>query len=139
MANTFTAPFVQNYKTGAISVTKSSAPTQNDPAQMTLLATAGPNGSLVTRLSAIPKGTVTATALALYAVKAEDKDTAFLVDSELMPAWTYLATSAHPETFFGNISPSSPMRLAPGDKLYVAVRSYTAGSDPAFFCEWGDL
>ena len=116
-----------------------SAPSQNDPAQMTLVATAGPNGSLVTRLSAIPQGTVAATGLALYLVKADDKDTGYLVDSELMPAWTYSASMAHPETFFTNISQTNPIRLAAGDKLYVGIRTLPANGFIPFTCEWGDL
>lgn len=118
--NTFEAPFVQKFKPVTAVVT--AALTGIGTSTVTgaqLLATGGANGSLITRLTAIPRATVTASSLVLFVVKAATPTVFNLVDSELMGAYTLAATTAIPETVFGNITPESCLPLDPGDMLYV--------------------
>lgn len=139
MANTFTAPFVQKYKTKTAIVTlavPSLNPTTGSGAM--LVATAGTNGAVVTRLTAIPRETVTAQCLVLFLVKAATPTVLDLIDSELMPAATVGTTSAVPETVFSNISDVTPVRLEAGDMLYVASRVAVSGGI-VFNAQWGDL
>lgn len=139
MANTYTAPFVQNYKTqaavasAAIAGLGTSTVTGAYP-----VATAGPNGAVVTKVTAIPRATVTASSLALFLVKSSAPTVFNLIDSELMPAATLSVTAAIPETVFGNIRIDTPLRLAPGDALYVGSQVALAAGI-VFYAEWGDL
>lgn len=120
MANTFTAPFIQTQKTGSavtrLAVNDIGAPAAN--AVVALGAPAGVNGALVTKITAMPRATVTASSLLLYSSK-DGGNTFQLIDSELMAAYTLAATTAIPETTFGNISPETPLRLQAGEQLYV--------------------
>ena len=139
MANTFTAPFAQKYKTNAAVVT--AALTGIGTSTVTgaqLVATAGANGSLVSKLTAIPRATVTASSLVLFLVKASAPTVFNLIDSELMAAYTLAATTAIPETAFGNISPSTPLRLEAGDMLYVGSQVALAAGI-VFYSEVNDL
>lgn len=139
MANTFTAPFAQKYKTGAAVVT--AALTGIGTSTVTgavLLATAGTNGSLVSKITAIPRATVTASSLVLFLVKASTPTVYNLIDSELMGAYTLAATTAVPETAFPNIAPTAPMRLEAGDMLYVGSQVALAAGI-VFYAEQADL
>lgn len=139
MAKTFTAPFAQTYKTGTAVVT--AALTGIGTSTVTgaiLLATAGTNGALVTKITAIPRATVTAASLVLFLVKANAPTVFNLIDSELMAAYTLAATTAIPETAFGNISPNTPMRLEAGDMLYVGSQVALAAGI-VFYAEQADL
>lgn len=139
MANTFTAPFAQTYKTNAAAVT--AALTGIGTSTVTgavLLATAGTNGALVTKITAIPRATVTATSLVLFLVKASAPTVYNLIDSELMAAYTLAATTAIPETAFGNIAPTTPLRLEAGDMLYVGSQVALAAGI-VFYAEQANL
>lgn len=139
MTNTFTAPFAQKYKTGAAVAT--AALTGIGTSTVTgavLLATAGANGSLISKITAIPRATVTASSLVLFLVKASAPTVFNLIDSELMGAYTLAATTAIPETSFGNISSSMPMRLEAGDMLYVGSQVALAAGI-VFYAEQADL
>ena len=139
MANTFTAPFAQTYKTNAAAVT--AALTGIGTSTVTgavLLATAGANGSLVSKLTAIPRATVTASSLVLFLVKASAPTVYHLIDSELMAAYTLAATTAIPETAFGNITPTTPLRLEAGDRLYAGSQVALAAGI-VFYAEQADL
>lgn len=139
MANTFTAPFAQKYKTGAAVVTAALAGIGTSTVTgAVLLATAGVNGSLVSKLTAIPRATVGASSLVLFLVKASAPTVYNLIDSELMTAYTLAATTAIPETVFGNISPTTPLRLEAGDMLYVGSQVALA-SGIVFYAEQADL
>lgn len=142
MANTFTAPFAQTYKTGTAVVTAALTGIDTDtPTGTQLLATAGINGALVTKVTAIPRGTVTASSLLLFIVKpvvAQATPTYRLIDSELMAAYTLATTTAIPETVFGNISPTLPLRLEAGDMLYVGSQ-VAAATGITFYSEQADL
>lgn len=120
MAKIFTAPFAQTPKTLAAVVTAALGGIGTGTVTgSVLVATAGSDGALVTKLTAIPRATVTATSLVLFLVKSAAPTVYQLIDSELMGAYTLAATTAIPETGFGNITESSPLRLEAGDKLYV--------------------
>lgn len=139
MAKTFTAPFAQTYKTNAAAVT--AALTGIGTSAVTgavLLTTAGANGALVTKITAIPRATVTAASLVLFLVKASTTAVYNLIDSELMAAYTLAATTAIPETAFGNITPTSPLRLEAGDMLYVGSQVALAAGI-VFYAEQADL
>lgn len=139
MANTFTSPFAQTYKTNATAVT--AALTGIGTSAVTgavLLTTAGTNGALVTKITAIPRATVTAASLALFLVKASAPTVYNLIDSELMAGYTLAATTAVPETAFGNISPQTPLRLEAGDMLYVGSQVALAAGI-VFYAEQADL
>lgn len=126
MAKTFTAPFAQTPKTGSAVCTLAATITDDAPTNTVELYTAGADGALVTKLTAIPRATVTATALYLYISK-DAGTTKRLVDSELMAAHTVATTTAIPETKFENISETTPIRLEAGDKLFVGTGVALAG------------
>jgi len=125
MANTFTAPFAQTPKT-ATAVATAVATLTDTPSNTVLLVTAGVNGAILTRLTAIPRATVTASSLVVFISK-DSGTTQRLIDSELMAAHTVATTTAIPETFFTNYSESSPLRLEAGDRLYVGSQVALAG------------
>ena len=117
--------FTQSVKT-AQAVCTAAKTTYNDATNAVLLWTAGADGSLIKKLSAAPRATVTATQLQLYISK-DSGTTLHLIDSELMAAYTMAQTTAVPETAFGNISESTPLRLGPTERLYVAAGVALAG------------
>jgi hypothetical protein len=139
MANTFTSPFVQSYKTQSAVVTTALASVGAAPGSAAVaVATAGINGALVTRLTAIPRATVTASSLVLFLVKSSAPTVYQLLDSELMPGATVSTTTAIPETPFGNITNDNPLRLEKGDTLYVGSQIGLAAGI-VFTAQWGDL
>lgn len=136
MAKTFTAPFAQTPKTAAVVVTAAATVGDDNPTNTVELLTAGADGALVTRLTAMPRATVTASSLLLFLQKS-GQSTKRLIDSELMSAHTVAATTAIPETVFTNISDTTPLRLEAGDKLFVGSQvALTAGI--VFASQWMD-
>jgi len=91
-----------------------------------LLATAGADGAIVTRLTAIPRATVAASNLVLFLSK-DGGTTQRLIDSELMAAHTVATSTAIPETVFPFYSETSPLRLEATDRLYVGSQVALAG------------
>jgi len=139
MANTFTAPFVQTLKTGsAVATTAVGGIGTDTVTNAVLLTTAGANGSLLTKVSAIPRGTATASSLVLFLVKSSAPSVYRLIDSELMPAYTLATTTAIPETTFSNITQQTPLRLEAGDMIYAGSQVALAAGI-VFFAEQGDL
>jgi len=137
MAKTSTAPFAQTPKTAtAVATAAVSGLATDAPTGTVLLATAGAEGAIVTRLSAMPRATATASSLVLFLSK-DGGTTKRLIDSELMAAHTVAATTAIPETAFANISDSSPLRLEAGDSLYVGSQVALA-SGIVFAAQWMD-
>lgn len=126
MAKTFTAPFAQTPKTATAVTTGASAITNDTPTNTVLLLTAGSDGAILTRLSALPRATVTASNLVLF-LSNDTGTTKRLIDSELMAAHTVATTTAIPETAFANFSETTPLRLAAGDQLYVGSTVALAG------------
>lgn len=139
MAKTFTAPFAQTPKTLAVAVTTAlGGLTTSTVTGASLVATAGADGAVVTKMTAMPRSTVAATALDLFIVKAGAPTVYLLIDSELMAAYTSATTTATPETTFGNISLDTPLRLEAGDKLYVGTEVVLAAGI-VFYAEWMDF
>lgn len=121
MSTTPTAVFPQKNSTGKATTTAACViGTAEAPTNTELLFTAGPNGSLVTRITSIPRGTVTATAMYLFLSK-NGETTKFLKDSELVPVHNLSATANIPETNFANYSEDTPLHLDAGDKLYIGM------------------
>ncbi len=137
MAKIYTAPFAQTPKTATAVATAATADIATDaPTNTVELLTAGAEGAIVTRITAIPRGTVTASSLLLFLSK-DDGTTRRLVDSALMAAHTVAATTAIPVTEFESISETTPIRLEAGDILYVG--SMVAAADGiAFTAQWMD-
>lgn len=138
MAKTFTAPFAQTPKTATAVVTGAAGTITGDtPTNTVLLATAGADGAILTRLTAIPRATVTASSLVIFISK-DSGTTKRLIDSELMAAFTVAATTAIAETTFTNFSETTPLRLEAGDQLYVGSQVALA-SGIVFRAEYTDF
>ena len=120
MANTPLPAYVQTQKTGSAVVTAAAGNLGTaTPTGLTPMGdAAGVNGALVTKVTAMPRATVTAASLLLFSSK-DNGATFNLIDSELMAAYTFAVTAAIPETTFGNVSPQTPLRLEAGERLYV--------------------
>lgn len=126
MAKTFTAPFAQSPKTATAVATAVATITDDNPSNTVLLLTAGADGAILTRLTAIPRATVTASSLVLY-VSSDGGTTKRLVDSALMAAATVNTTTAVAVTSFGTYTETTPLRLAASDKLYVGTQVALSG------------
>ncbi len=137
MPKVHTAPFAQatRIKTAVATAAVSELATDAPTGTVSLL-TAGPEGCVVTRITAIPRATLTASSLVLF-VKKSGNTALRLIDSELMAAHTVAATTAIPETVFGNISDSTPLRLDAGDELHVGSQVALA-SGIVFAAQWMD-
>jgi hypothetical protein len=125
MANTFTAPFAQTPKT-ATAVVTAVATLTDTPANTVLLVTAGSDGAILTRLTAIPRATVTASSLVVFISK-DGGTTQRLLDAELMAAYTMATTTLIPETTFTLYTETTPLRLEAGDRIYVGSQVALAG------------
>ena len=137
MTKTFTAPFAQTPRTATAIVTGAATVNNDAPVNTVALLTAGADGAIVTSLWAMPRATVTASSLVLYLSK-DNGTSQRMIDSELMTAHTVAATTAIPETKFANISETTPLRLAAGDKLYVGSQVALA-SGIVFKAEYTDF
>lgn len=138
MAKIYTAPFAQTPKTQAVVATAALGGIGTDTVTGAVLAvTAGADGAIFTKLTAMPRATVAASSLVLFLVKASAPTLYRLIDSELMAAYTLSTTTAVPETAFGNISETSPIRLEAGDKVYVGSQVALAAGI-CFFAQWTD-
>ena len=126
MANTFTAAFAQTPKTATAVATGVATITDDAPANTVLLVTAGSNGAILTRLTAIPRATVTASSLCLW-ISSDGGTTKRLVNSVLMSAATVNTTTAIAVTTFSTYTETTPLRLAAADRLYVGSQVALAG------------
>lgn len=93
--------------------------TYNDAVNAVLLMTAGANGSILYKLTAIPRMTVTVCQLQLYR-SPDGGVTLNFVNSALMAAYVMAQTTQAPQTDFG-YTEAAGLRLAVGDSLYVAT------------------
>jgi hypothetical protein len=119
MSKTFTAPFAQTPKNATAVVTGAQSTLNGDaPTETVLLLTVGSEGALLTRLTAIPRGTVTASSLRLWISK-DSGTTKRLIDSVLMAAHTVATTTAIPVTTFQKYTEDTPLRLEASASLYV--------------------
>lgn len=126
MPKTFTAPFAQMPKTSSAVVTAAATVNNDTPANTEQLLVAGSEGTIVTRLTAMPRATVTASSLVLFISK-DGGTTKRLIDSEVMAAHTVATTTAIPETAFSTYTETTPLRLQAGDQLYVGSQVALAG------------
>lgn len=139
MAKTFTAPFAQTPKSLSVVATAALGGIGTDTVTgAVLVATAGADGSIVTKLMALPRATTTASSLVLFLVKAATPAVYGMIDSVLLGAYTAATTTAIPFTQFTNISESTPIRLEAGDKLYVGTQVALAAGI-VFKAEWMDF
>lgn len=118
MSKTFTAPFAQSPKTATAVATGAVGSIAGDtPTNVVLLMTAGADGAILTKLTATPRATVTASSLVVFISK-DSGTTNRLIDSALMGAHTVATTTKIPATAF-SYSESAPLRLEAGDQIYV--------------------
>lgn len=137
MPKTHEAPFAQAARIQTAVVTAAVANLATDtPTGTVAVLTAGPEGCVVSRVTAIPRATVTASSLVLF-VKKSGQNALRLIDSEQLATHTVTATTAIPETIFGNISDSSPLRLDAGDELHVGSQVALAAGI-VFAANWMD-
>lgn len=101
----------------------------------TALITAGANGARVTKLQAIPRGTVGATQLQLFR-SSDAGTTKRLFDSALMAAYTMAQTTEAVTTDFG-YSDDNPLILAPNEVVYPAI-GVALAAGIVFIAEWAD-
>ena len=120
MAKTFTAAFAQTTKTATTVAALAGTIANDTPTNTLLLETAGLEGALLTSLTAMPRATVTASALYLF-ISQDSGTTKRLVESTLMAAHTVATTTAIPVTDFVSITEDTPIRLEAGDELYVST------------------
>jgi hypothetical protein len=118
MAKTFTAPFAQTPKIStAVATGAVGSLTGDTPTNTVLLLTAGSDGAIVTKLTAMPRSTVTASSLVVF-VSGDSGTTKRLIDSKLMAALTVNTTTAITVTEF-DYSETAPLRLEAGEEVYV--------------------
>lgn len=138
MANTFTAAFAQVPQTATAVAINAVANLGTDaPSNTVLLMTAGANGAILTRLTAIPRANVGASSLVLF-VSNDAGVTQRLIDSELMPLQNIAVGTVIAETQFGNYSEARPLRMKAGDRLYVGTQVALAAGI-VFKAEWTDF
>jgi hypothetical protein len=119
MPKIFTAPFAQTPKNAsAVATGAVGTITGDSPTNTILLLTAGADGAVLTRLSAIPRATVTASSLVLF-TSSDTGTTKRLIDSALMAAQTVSSTTAIAATTFATYTEATPLRLQAGEQLYV--------------------
>lgn len=138
MAKTFTAPFAQTPKIATAVVTGAAGSITGDtPTNTVVLLTAGADGAILTRLSAIPRATVTASSLVLF-TSSDSGTTKRLIDSVLMSAQTVATTTAITSTSFSTYTETAPLRLQAGEQLYVGSQVALA-SGIVFKAEYTDF
>jgi hypothetical protein len=130
------APFAQTLRTLAPVCTQPGTFVDDNPTNTQLLVSAGPEGALVTEISAFPRGTITATNAMLFLSK-DGGTTKRLVDMKTVAAWTSSTTSAPAQTMFG-YSELAPLRLEANDKLYISI-AVSQASGVVFKSEWSDF
>ena len=139
MAKSYYAPFAQTPRTlPAVATAALGGLGTTSITGAVLVATAGADGSIVTKISAMPSATTTASSLVLFLVKAATPAVYGMIDSVLLGAYTAATTTAIPFTQFTNISESTPIRLEAGDKLYVGTQVALAAGI-VFKAEWMDF
>lgn len=122
------AVFAQTLKTASAVVTEAVPLTgagsvgSDSPQSTRLLLTAGEEGALVTSLSAIARGTITAnSALLFIRKKTEDAANRRLLDTVQMSGQTFSSTSKLVRYTFDSVAQDTPLRLEAGDELYAGL------------------
>lgn len=119
MPMTDTAPFPQIVRTKTAVCTAAATNADSNPANTVLLCTAGENGAVLTKLTAIQRGTNTATNLVVFLQKSGSA-TKELIDSIVMAATTISTSASARPTSFG-YAEANTLRLEAGDKLFVGA------------------
>ena len=127
MSNTTNAiPYPQTI-VAADAICTAAKTTENDLTNAVLLYTAPANApALVTRLTANPRATVTASRLKVYLCRAAAPTAPFFVRERLMGARTVNETTVGTDVDFGYTN-EDPLKLGAGDLLYVATGVALAG------------
>ncbi len=128
MANITTTnkiPYPQALNT-AFAVCTAAKTTETDLTNAVLLYTAPSNGAIMTKLTANPRATVTASRLKVYICKSAAPTVPYLAIVRLMIAGTVNETTALLPTDLG-VGESYPLKLAPGDLVYVSSGVALAG------------
>lgn len=112
-------PYPQAIKTAQAICTAAKAGDAN-VTDAVMLYEAGDGGALITKITANPRATVTATRLAVYRVKPGAPDVAHLIRARTMGVATLSATSHIIETDLG-WSESVPLKCEAGDQIWVAI------------------
>ncbi|EME67919.1 hypothetical protein H261_20994 [Paramagnetospirillum caucaseum] len=128
MTVTNTAAFAQGMALDACVCTAAKT-TYGDGANTVQLSAAGAQGSEYTHIAAIPRATVTATQVQLYA---HDGAGYFLIATALMPAHTMAQTTQATATALAHIDGTAitefnPLRLQSGWTLHAAIGVALAG------------
>lgn len=122
MTKTFTAPFVQKARTKMAVVTGACViGTAGAPTNTVLLFTAGSDDSIMTGLSAMPRGTVSANIGLVLFLSKDGGITKEPVDSEVMGTYTLSPNTKVPKTVFTRYNEITPRRMEAGDQLYVGA------------------
>ena len=116
--------YPQTQKT-ASAIATAAKTTYNDATNSVLLLTAGTDGAVLTKLTAIPRATVTATQLQLY-ISRDAGTTLLLIDSALMAAYTMAQTTKATPIDFGYTA-AAPLRLGASERLYIGAGVALAG------------
>ena len=117
MANTFTAPFGQTPKTSYGTSVAANTTLTDSPDDTVLCCTAGANGAIVTRITVIPRVTLTASVGYLYLSK-DGGTTKILIDAVTLAADTVSTTDLPLLVVFTQYSETTPLRLEASDRLY---------------------
>lgn len=122
MAVTPYGAFPQTARPVAAVVTAAVASETTDtPTNTQKLCDAGPNGSRVVMLHAMPRGTVGDASLLLF-LSDNDGTSKLLIDSAKMASQAPSMTAAFEKTAFAAISGDEPLPLKPGQSLWVGSR-----------------
>lgn len=108
-------------------VTTAAKSTLNDTTNAVKIFTAGANGSLVKRLRARPRATLSAANKLLLLRVSAGGTIITLADSVAMAAHTFADTAAIPETGFPTYSYVDPLRLGPNEELWAGQATALAG------------
>lgn len=116
-------PYPQALNT-AFAVCTAAKTTENDLTNAVLLYTSPTNGSIITKLTAIPRGTgsasFSATRCKVYVCKSSASTVPYPIAYRLIPAQSITESTAFFHMDFG-ASEAAPIKLAPGDLVYVAI------------------
>ena len=119
--NVYILPQDNRTKTAILTAAKASQANITDAVK---IAAGGANGSLVKSVWALPRDTMAAAnKLSLYLY---DGATTYLIDSVLMAAYTYAATTATPTTTFAKATDATPIYLPSGWGLYAGAATALA-------------
>jgi hypothetical protein len=121
----------------AQAVVTSAKITYTDNANSVLLLTAGPNGSIVYGVTALPQGALASTTKVML-FRSQDGILLSYIRSVLVNAYATDAAATIPTIADIGFTEASPLRLKAGDKLFVGVFA-AAANGIAIDCQYEDL